>query len=252
MKRPLVYIASPYSIGDAAVNVRTQFLVAEQLWAAGFLPYPPLYDHFWHFLNPHEGQYWMALDGSGCCALTRCCACPGRRAGPTRKSWSRTSTGSRCFTRWRSYGDGTSRTARGRIRAGRRDGAGWREIMKAKEYAARYQETKSTSGPDAAIMEMWRAFLGEFKTIKEQRHARTADAQLAIVNELDKKWRAICRHVGGDELNEDGYEKIVADKMPGVYGAWKKIPLPQPDAGRVLRTYAMLGAIWQGIFGQQE
>ena len=62
MFRPLVYIASPYSIGNAAVNVRTQFLVAEQLWAAGFLPYPPLYNHFWHFLNPHEEQYWMAMD----------------------------------------------------------------------------------------------------------------------------------------------------------------------------------------------
>lgn len=58
----IVYIASPYTIGDVAKNVRKQFEAAECLYNAGFLPYPPLFTHFWHFLFPHPYEYWTRLD----------------------------------------------------------------------------------------------------------------------------------------------------------------------------------------------
>ncbi len=57
-----VYIASPYTKGDVAVNVRDSFLVANQLADLGYLPFPPLYSHFWHFLTPHPYQFWLELD----------------------------------------------------------------------------------------------------------------------------------------------------------------------------------------------
>lgn len=58
----LVYIASPYTKGDVAQNVRRQFEVADYLVKINFLPYPPLFSHFWHFLFPHPHEFWMMID----------------------------------------------------------------------------------------------------------------------------------------------------------------------------------------------
>jgi hypothetical protein len=57
-----VYIASPYTKGDVAVNVRNSFLVADELLAHGLCPFPPLYSHFWHFLSPKPYDTWLELD----------------------------------------------------------------------------------------------------------------------------------------------------------------------------------------------
>jgi hypothetical protein len=57
-----VYIASPYTKGDVAVNVRESLLVADQLVALGFAPFVPLLSHFWHFLSPKPYETWTALD----------------------------------------------------------------------------------------------------------------------------------------------------------------------------------------------
>jgi hypothetical protein len=58
----IIYIASPYTLGDVAINVRESFLVADQLARNGYLPFPPLFSHFWHFLVPHKKEFWMSLD----------------------------------------------------------------------------------------------------------------------------------------------------------------------------------------------
>jgi hypothetical protein len=60
--RKIVYIASPYTKGDVAVNVRESFRVATQLAESGYLPFPPLFSHFWHLLFPHPYEFWTALD----------------------------------------------------------------------------------------------------------------------------------------------------------------------------------------------
>lgn len=57
-----VYIASPYTKGDQALNVRKSLEAAEQLRDAGFLPFTPLLSHFWHVIFPHEYEYWMKMD----------------------------------------------------------------------------------------------------------------------------------------------------------------------------------------------
>lgn len=57
-----VYIASPYTKGDVAVNVRESFLAADKLVELGFVPFPPLFCHFWHFLSPKTYEIWMMLD----------------------------------------------------------------------------------------------------------------------------------------------------------------------------------------------
>jgi len=57
--KKLVYIASPYTLGDPVLNVRTQIDAAEKVTELGFLPYIPLLNHLWHIASPHDYQYWI-------------------------------------------------------------------------------------------------------------------------------------------------------------------------------------------------
>jgi len=57
-----VYIASPYTLGDVAVNVAKQMKVADALIDEGFAPFVPLYSHFQHMYNPKPYEVWTKLD----------------------------------------------------------------------------------------------------------------------------------------------------------------------------------------------
>ncbi len=57
-----VYIASPYTLGDVAVNVKRQIDVADQLMNLGFAPFAPLYSHFQHMVHPRPYQDWIKID----------------------------------------------------------------------------------------------------------------------------------------------------------------------------------------------
>lgn len=57
-----VYIASPYTKGDVAVNVKRQIDCAEELMNLGFLTFVPLYFHFQHMAHPRPYDYWTKVD----------------------------------------------------------------------------------------------------------------------------------------------------------------------------------------------
>ena len=57
-----VYIASPYTLGDVAVNVRLQMTIANELMDLGFYPFVPLYSHFQHMIYPRPYQDWIDVD----------------------------------------------------------------------------------------------------------------------------------------------------------------------------------------------
>src|SRR6478736_1522455 len=57
-----VYIASPYTKGDVAVNVRRQLDCANELMNLGFLPFAPLYSHFQHMVHPRPYEHWLKID----------------------------------------------------------------------------------------------------------------------------------------------------------------------------------------------
>ena len=57
-----VYIASPYTKGDVAINVRKSFEVADILVSKGYLPYTPLSSHFWHMMFPYPYEFWLDFD----------------------------------------------------------------------------------------------------------------------------------------------------------------------------------------------
>lgn len=57
-----VYIASPYTKGDVAVNVKMQLDCANDLMDLGFAPFAPLYSHFQHMAHPRPYQDWINID----------------------------------------------------------------------------------------------------------------------------------------------------------------------------------------------
>jgi hypothetical protein len=76
-----IYIAGPYTRGDAALNVRRALAAAETLRTKGWFPFIPHLYHFWHFVFPHPYDYWMEMDLSWletCDAILRL---PGKSAG---------------------------------------------------------------------------------------------------------------------------------------------------------------------------
>jgi hypothetical protein len=61
--RPVVYIASPYSKGDPAINTHFQCEVWDKLMNDGVVwPVAPLWSHFQHTLYPRKYQDWIAYD----------------------------------------------------------------------------------------------------------------------------------------------------------------------------------------------
>ena len=58
----VVYIASPYTKGDVAVNVHNALNIADKLAKLGFIPYVPIWTHFWHLVSPHPYEFWTKMD----------------------------------------------------------------------------------------------------------------------------------------------------------------------------------------------
>jgi hypothetical protein len=58
------YIASPYTVGDSAENVRAQMEAAHKLMDYCISPYTPLLSHFLHIYQPRNYDEWMAIDMS--------------------------------------------------------------------------------------------------------------------------------------------------------------------------------------------
>jgi len=81
----VVYIASPYTKGDVAVNVKVQFDTADYLMDNDICPIVPLFTHFQHLHKPRNYEDWMKIDEEKvkrCDALLRL---PGESSGADRE-----------------------------------------------------------------------------------------------------------------------------------------------------------------------
>lgn len=77
----MVYIASAYTIGDTAENVKVQLDAADELMTLGYCPVVPLLTHFQHIHHPRPYEDWMLI---GMEKIRRCDAVlriPGESAG---------------------------------------------------------------------------------------------------------------------------------------------------------------------------
>lgn len=63
MSKPWVYIASPYTKGDPAINVRCQMKMFDRLLSDGLvIPFAPLMCHFQHLSFPRPYEDWIRYD----------------------------------------------------------------------------------------------------------------------------------------------------------------------------------------------
>ena len=63
MHKPVVYIASPYTKGDVAMNTHFQCKVFDMLLSDGKVwPIAPLWSHFQHTVFPRPYQDWIVYD----------------------------------------------------------------------------------------------------------------------------------------------------------------------------------------------
>lgn len=76
-----VYIASPYTKGDIAANVKTQLDVANALMDRGYAPFAPLLCHFQHIAHPRPYQDWLACDLEWILHCNMVLRLPGESAG---------------------------------------------------------------------------------------------------------------------------------------------------------------------------
>lgn len=70
--KPWVYIASPYTKGDQAINVRFQMQMWNLLLDIGVIPIAPLWSHFQHLHHPRPYGDWTSYDDE---IISRCDAC---------------------------------------------------------------------------------------------------------------------------------------------------------------------------------
>src|ERR1035438_6384944 len=65
MRKPVAYIASPYTRGDVAMNTHFQCRVFDLLLTDGkVIPIAPLWSHFQHTVMPRPYKDWVEYDQS--------------------------------------------------------------------------------------------------------------------------------------------------------------------------------------------
>lgn len=80
-----VYIASPYTKGDVAINVKTQLDCVNKLMDSGFAPFAPLYSHFQHMAHPRPYEDWMKVDFEWVLRCDCLLRLPGESSGADRE-----------------------------------------------------------------------------------------------------------------------------------------------------------------------
>lgn len=76
-----IYIASPYTLGDVAVNVRKQMDAADELISIGYAPFIPLLYHFQHLVYPEPYSVWTEIDNAFVLSCDAVLRLPGESRG---------------------------------------------------------------------------------------------------------------------------------------------------------------------------
>ena len=62
IKMKIIYISSPYTIGDVGANVRVQIEAAHVIMDMGHCPVTPLLSHYLHIHRPRPYDDWLKID----------------------------------------------------------------------------------------------------------------------------------------------------------------------------------------------
>ena len=64
-RKPIIYIASPYTKGDPGINTHWQCKMFEEFMNDGIIiPVMPLWTHFQHIVHPRPYEDWIAYDNA--------------------------------------------------------------------------------------------------------------------------------------------------------------------------------------------
>lgn len=80
-----IYIAGPYTSGDTAKNVRIAIYEGDYVSRLGHIPFIPHLTHFWHFLIPHDYEFWMYQDEQWLLSCDAILRLKGESAGADRE-----------------------------------------------------------------------------------------------------------------------------------------------------------------------
>ena len=89
--------------------------------------------------------------------------------------------------------------------------------MKAKDYAKRYAEQGETN---EALIQVCFDMIKEFETIATARHAKSDQAALSIIRELEQRWKAFSRLTN---TNPGGFRYMVKKLMPETVAEFEKL-----------------------------
>jgi len=90
--------------------------------------------------------------------------------------------------------------------------------MRARDYAKIYFDAPN----DLTLVDIANDMLEEISKLIETRHAKTNEAGLAILNEINDKWKAFARIVGNG-VKKDGLENAIEHLYPNIYKVWKAL-----------------------------
>jgi hypothetical protein len=62
MKRPIVYVAGPYSGGNVSRNVQKALQQGDIIYDMGALSFVPHLCHLWDLVTPQPYHYWLNMD----------------------------------------------------------------------------------------------------------------------------------------------------------------------------------------------
>lgn len=81
----IIYIASPYTLGDVAANVAAQMEAAHKILDMGHVPYWPLESHFLHLYRQRPYEEWLKKDLTILSRVDIVLRLPGESAGADRE-----------------------------------------------------------------------------------------------------------------------------------------------------------------------
>lgn len=61
-RKPLIYIAGPYTHPDPVINTRQAVAVAESIIGNGMIPHIPHLNLLWHYATHHTPEFWYDYD----------------------------------------------------------------------------------------------------------------------------------------------------------------------------------------------
>lgn len=89
--------------------------------------------------------------------------------------------------------------------------------MKAKEYLVKFEKDSKELGDMKATENLMNDFLDEIQGLAKVRNAKSNEAVISILLELNQKWNTLCRLDKNTRFKKDGFIKLVRHRTIDVF-----------------------------------